>query len=262
MAEYDAKAVEVRQARERHPAEIWYLITIALLVIVVVLGLIAAFVPWVMADIGVGSRAWAYPFKTCFSKTFSPVHEQNCMDNDFFAGSNGKYGAPVTQGDSLCESLVLTVIGCVISSVLGALLTLVAIIFLIFRLWSRPMLFASIIEFCIILILPICLLAWILWIFFAERTCQPNSIFPVRGYSYGWICYLFVSVVSMVSIYTGTRAFLKVKNHVVYEPKDDIPELDGYPEHGYPEQQDYTPLQAAPTPAITPLQAETHLTID
>eukprot|EP00668_Euglena_longa_P011159 GGOE01013541.1.p1 GENE.GGOE01013541.1~~GGOE01013541.1.p1 ORF type:complete len:271 (-),score=29.73 GGOE01013541.1:570-1349(-) len=259
MADYEVK---IRQVRERHPAEIWYYITIVLLVFVVVMGLIAAFVPWAMADISVGTRAWAYPFKTCFSSTFSPVHAQTCEDNDFFAGSSGPFGAPVTQGDSLCESLVLTVIGCVISSILAALLTLIAIFFLVHRLWSRPMLFASIIEFCVILILFLCLLAWILWIFFAERTCKPNSIFPIHGYSYGWIIYLFVSVISMASIFTSTMAFLKVKNLVVYLPEDNLTELDAYPQ-----QLIYTPLGAsvAPTPAITPIQLGApyaHLSID
>eukprot|EP00668_Euglena_longa_P040876 GGOE01053803.1.p1 GENE.GGOE01053803.1~~GGOE01053803.1.p1 ORF type:complete len:187 (+),score=9.39 GGOE01053803.1:335-895(+) len=177
----------------------------------------------------------------------------------FFAGSNGIYGAPVTQGNTFCESVVLTVIAFVFISVIGAALTFIAIIFLIFRLWSRPIAFALIIEVCLVVILLICLLTWILWIFFAEKTCQPNSIFPVHGYSYGWICYIFVSVVSMASIFTGTKGFLKIKNHVIYAPKDDLPELDGYPV-----EQDLAPLQAygAPTPALTPVEPYLHLTID
>lgn len=136
MTEFDEE-FKVRQVPEKHPAEFWYLITIVLLVIIVVLGFLAAFVPWAMVDIAVGNRAWAYPFKTCFSNTFSPVHEQTCMDNDFFAGSNGKYGAPVTGGNSFCESTVLTVIAFVFVSVIGAALTAIASGILILLLWTQ-----------------------------------------------------------------------------------------------------------------------------
>ena len=222
----------VRQVVPKHPAEKWYFITIVLLVLIVMLGFTAAFVPWAMVDISVGTRVWAYPFKSCFSDTFSPVHQQTCMDNDFFAGSNGPFGAPITQGNSFCESVVLTVIGFVIITVLGAALTCIACGIIVLRLWSRPIIFASFILVALVLILFSALLAWILWIFFAEYTCQPNSIFPLHGYSYGWICFIFVSVLSMASIFTGTMGFLRIKQPglaVQLANDKDLPELDGYP---------------------------------
>eukprot|EP00667_Euglena_gracilis_P009618 EG_transcript_9777 len=262
MTDYDGSE-KVRHVAQKHPAELWYFITIVLLVIIVMLGFLAAFVPWAMVDISVGTRVWAYPFKSCFSDTFSPVHQQTCMDNDFFAGSNGKFGAPVTQGNSFCESVVLTVIAFVLTSVLGAALTCIACGILVLLLWSRPIILAAFIQVALVLILFTALLAWILWIFFAEYTCAPNSIFPIHGYSYGWICYIFVSLVSMASIFTGTMGFLRIKqqdrDHVQLPNDKDLPELDGYPlEPDYP-----VASFVSPTPLPqTPVEPYLHLTID
>lgn len=192
--------------REHHPAQLMYMITVLLLALTVLLGFISVFVPWVQKDIAIGTRAYAYPFKTCFVNTFSTVHEESCMDNDFIVGPKG---APVTQGNSTCESFILTTIAFVFISVIGGVVLLLLLFFVILRLWVRPLCLAGLAQVCLIVICIACFLAWIFGILYAENNCKSGSIFPVQGYSYGFILYWFASALSLGSVVTG---FLGLKD--------------------------------------------------
>lgn len=233
--------------REHHPAQLMYLITFILLALTVLLGFIAVFVPWVQKDIGIGVRAYAYPFKTCLVQTFSPVNEQTCLDNDFIVGPKG---APVTQAVATCEAFVLTTIAFVFISVIGGVVLLVLLFFVILRLWSRPICLASVAQFCLIIICIACILAWIFFICYAEKTCKTGTIFPVQGYSYGFIIYIFATALSLGSVVTGFMGLKKLKRYQPLPQTEKDVEVDEQvaPFDGtYPE---YSPQGAltAPTP--------------
>lgn len=198
--------------REHHPALPIYIFTMLLLGLTILLGFIAVFVPWVQKDIAVGTRAWAYPFKTCLQNTFSKVHMETCLDNDFIVGSEG---APLTQGNKTCKAFVLGTIAFVFISVIGGVLLLLLLLGVVLRMWSRPVCLAAFAQVCLILVCISAFIAWILFIFYAEKECVKNSIFPAKGYSYGFILYIFASALSLGSVVTGFLGLSKLRK---YEP--------------------------------------------
>lgn len=236
--------------REHHPAMMLYILTVLFLVLVILLGFIAVFVPWVQKDIGIGVRAYAYPFKTCLVQTFSTVNEQTCLDNDFIVGPKG---APVSQGNPQCEGFILSTIAFVFISVIGGVFLLILLGAVILLLWSRPLCLAIVAQGCLILIFIACILAWVMFICFAENTCQPSSIFPVQGYSYGFICYIFATVCSLASVVTGFLALKKLKRYQPLPQEDKGMEVEdqGAFDGSYPE---YAPqsMLTAPTPVVSP----------
>jgi hypothetical protein len=51
-----------------------------------------------------------------------------------------------------------------------------------------------------------------MFICYAEKTCAPDSIFPVKGYSYGFILYIFGSTASLGAVVTGFLGLSKLKS--------------------------------------------------
>lgn len=201
---------------QHHPAQKALLVSIVALIATIVLGFIAVFVPWAMKDIKVGTRAWAYPFKTCLEDTYSKVNAESCMDNDFM--SEG--GVPVTGGSATCKGFILATIAFVFISVIGGVLTLLCMLYVLDQLWRRPVCVAVVAQFSLVLICISCFLAWIMWICYAENTCMPNSFFPVQGYSYGFIIYIFATATSLVAVVAGFMAVKQLKGFVPVKDTD------------------------------------------
>jgi len=206
-------------SHHHHPAHKLYLFTIVFLAITVLFGFIAVFVPWAMKDLAVGSRAWAYPFKTCVEDTFSWTNLETCQDNDFM--SNGR-GVGVTGGSATCQAFILATIAFVFISVLGGVLVLLSLIWLMDQMWTRPVCVATVAQGGLVLVCLACFVSWIMFICYAENTCAPNSIFPVRGYSYGFVLYIFATATSIGSVVTGHMGLKALKTFV--PPKDSEPE--------------------------------------
>jgi hypothetical protein len=185
-----------------------YLLTLILLGVMVLFGFISVFVPWVMKDLAVGTRAWAYPFKTCIEDTFSIVNAESCLDNDFIKPT----GVPLTGGSAQCKAFILTTIAFVFISVILGVVLLVALTGIIFTLWSRPVMAATVVQTGLVLVCLAAFLSWIMFICYAEKTCAPDSIFPVKGYSYGFILYIFGSTASLGAVVTGFLGLSKLKS--------------------------------------------------
>jgi hypothetical protein len=198
-----------------HPSLHLFQLTFLLLALTVLFGFISVFVPWVMKDIGIGQRAWAYPFKTCIEETFSLVNKETCMDNDFIEPT----GVPLTGGHATCKAFILATIAFVFISVILGVVTLVVLAYVIYSLWSRPVAFAGLAQVCLIVVCVAANLSWIMFICYAEKTCAPNSIFPVQGYSYGFILYIFASAFAIGSVVTGFMALKRLK---AYQEIDEL----------------------------------------
>lgn len=229
-----------------HPAHLFYLLTLILLGFMVLLGFIAVFVPWVMKDIGVGQRAWAYPFKTCIQDPFSKVHYTTCLDNDFIEPT----GVPLTGGDMQCKSFILATIAFVFISVIVGVLMLIALTVVILSLWSRPYVLGVVAQIGLVVVCVTAILSWVMFSCYAEKTCAPNSIFPVKGYSYGFILYVFASACSLGSVITGFMGLSKLKRfEPLAEARDDGEELlpafqtaqQGYAQQSYVQYPAYSP---------------------
>jgi len=206
-----------------HPAVMPYLLSIIFLVLAILLGFIAVFVPWAMKDLAVGSRAWAYPFKTCIANTFSTVHEITCLDNDFMA----KGGAPLTQG-TVCAAYILTTIAFVFISVIGGVFLLLLMLWMGYRLLAgqRPVKTGVLVQIGLLLELVTAILAWIFYIIYATNTCKPNSIFPINSYSYGFVLYIFVTLCAAVALVAGFVGFSRLRN---FQPiPDTAKDVDDY----------------------------------
>lgn len=237
------------EVHSHHPAHKAYLATMVLLGLTIILGFIAVFVPWVQKDIAVGQRANAYPFKTCIEETFSTVNKETCLDNDFM--SEG--GAPLTGGNSTCRALILTTIAFVFISVIGAVLTFLSLIYVMDQIWSRLTCVASVAQIALVIICISCFAAWIVFICYAENTCAPNSIFPVQGYSYGFILYIFATATSLGAVVTGFMGIRAMKGFVPVKGEDEVEEPESPQLVQYPLMHDIDEAHPVmPTPHGTP----------
>jgi hypothetical protein len=161
-----------------------------------------------MKELAVATRAWAAPFKTCVMNTFSSVHLANCLDNDFIVAG----GAPLTQG-SKCVAYVLTVIAFVFISVIGGVFLLLALLWLIYRTHNgrRPMAHAFLVQIGLLLEFLTSIVAWAMWIVYTTTVCVPNSIFPINSFSYGFICYVFVTLCALIALVFGFIGMHRLK---------------------------------------------------
>eukprot|EP00667_Euglena_gracilis_P008516 EG_transcript_8625 len=212
--------------RENHPAMLMYQVTLALVGLTVLLGFIVVFVPIAQVDTAVGTRAFAYPFKTCFVNTFSTVNEQTCMDNDFIVGPKG---SPLTGGNNTCKIYLLVAIGMAFVGVLGIAQTGLPLLLVLQRLWSRPIFLACLIQVVLVGVPAELTVAWAVFIVYSETTCAPNSIFPTHGYSYGFILLIFCTALSLGAAVTGFLGLMKLKKYQVldFDEKDKDVYLDG-----------------------------------
>lgn len=247
------KAAQPQQLR--HPAHRLYLLTLLLLGLTVLFGFIAVFVPWVMKDIAIGTRAWAYPFKTCLEDTFSKINQETCQDNDFIVGD---IGTPLTGGNSTCKAFVLATIAFVFINVIGGVLVLLALAYILDQMWNRPVCLGVAAQILLVVVCIASFLAWIMFICYAEKTCAPNSIFPAKGYSYGFILYIFASAFNTGAVVTGFMGLSRLR---AFRPEEadaagmqplapgspESPRSLASPYPQYPEYPEHHPM-AAPTP--------------
>lgn len=201
--------MSLSEAITKSPSMKPYLVSIVFLILVILQGFTAAFVPWAMKDLAISSRAWAYPFKTCIQDTFSTVHLITCLDNDFFAVG----GAPLTQG-SICAAWILTTIAFVFISVICGVLLLILMVWMANRILAgqRPVKTAVAVQFGLLFEVITSILAWVFYIIYATALCVPNSIFPVSSYSYGFVLYIFVTFCAIVAFLAGFKGFFQLRN--------------------------------------------------
>ena len=68
---------------------------------------------------------------------------------------------------------------------------------------------------CLFLAFSTALISFLMWIVYAETSCQlMNSMFPVKGYSWGWICMIvatFLYLLAMLLAYLGLLKILTFK---------------------------------------------------
>lgn len=190
-----------------HPAHGMYLLSFIFLALTVIFGFITVFIPWAMKDIGVQQRAWAYPFKTCVEDTFSKVNQETCLDNDFIEPG----GAPITQSSKECKAYILATIAFVFLYVLPGVIALIFLGYVLEHLWWSPLKAAWIANGILLWVCLSTFLAWIMFIIYAEMECVPNSIFPVHGYSYGFVMTVFATGLSIIAVTAAFLGTFKIK---------------------------------------------------
>lgn len=174
-------------------------------------GFITVFVPWAQKDIGVGTRAWAAPFRTTIEDTFSKINSETVVDNDFINRNPG--AAPLTGGDTLCHNLIIATIAFVFGYVISGLIVLLFMIWILLKLWSNPDKLAAVVLCLLFFVWCFTVISWSLWLGYAERTCLANSpIFPVKSYSYGFIMTVFSTAFIIVAMFAWFKAFKAIKN--------------------------------------------------
>lgn len=251
-----------KQHHVHHPAHNMYLITLLLLAGVVIFGFITVFIPWAVKDIGVGKRAWAYPFKTCIEETFSEVNQETCIDNDFIEPR----GVGLTAENEECKAYILATIAFVFISVLIGVVDLILLGYMLEHMAWIKIRVALVAQFLLILICIACFLTWIFFIVYAGMLCAAGSIFPVHGYSYGFIMYLFATAMSIGSVVTGFLGIHKLRRYKDMEQArneliEELPVYNAYPMGPVPllPQPVYpvmapgaVPYLPAPTPPMAP----------
>lgn len=225
------------------------LLTVALaaLGLSVLLGFISVFVPWSQREFKDPGhlRAFFYPFKFCVQNANSDLHNTVCEDEDFSGNRVGgivPFSVPTSSNDKCRGYFIATVVFVFIHVIVGvfALLALAAAI----AKMAKPLIAVAA---CLAFISFVgALLAWSMFIVYAEERCGSNQVlgqdvFPLRGYSYGWILEIFATVLglaALLAICLGLKTAGQEKaTEVVYPGYEAYSGYEGYPAYpAYPAQ--------------------------
>jgi|Transcript_70426 uncharacterized membrane protein YqjE len=241
------------------------------------LGFISAFVPWAQRDFG-SVTAWFYPFKWCAELKTSPLHYTQCEDEDlggWTASSITGFSVPLA-GNKKCRGFFIATIVFVFIHVIFAVLGLVALLLLISKLWTKvARTLAPVVTLLLFISFAGTLCSWVMFIVYAEELCSADTVnsvdvFPVRGYSYGFICQIFATSCGLLALILGCMGQMKVFKPLdphqpegytpaypsVYLPvatgpdtPSHAPYLNGYVEP-FPTPAEYTSIPLQPMPYV------------
>jgi hypothetical protein len=209
-----------------HPAKKPLLASIVFLLLAVLLGFITVFVPWSYKDTTTTTRVWAYPFQNCAEDLASvrpTEHQVTCQDNDF------SHPASVSGGNEKCRGFIIATIVNVFIYVIIGIFTLIFLALTLKSVWGKAMPFAALSVLGLLICCGASIAAWACWIVYAEEVCTTSALFPLQGYSYGFIMTIFASVCDLLALVAGLLALLKIKKGAVKEQTMPV-----YPAVAYP----------------------------
>jgi hypothetical protein len=235
-----------------HPAKKLLLISILCLFLAVLLGFITVFVPWSRKDTNATTRVWAYPFQNCAEDLASvrpTANQVTCQDNDF------SDAASVSGGNEKCRGFIIATIVNVFIYVLIGIFTLIFLGLALKSLWGKALPFAALGVLGLLICCGGAIAAWACWIVYAEEVCTVSALFPVQGYSYGFIMTIFASVLDLIALVAAILATLKIKkgaikDHQVYATPAYIPAQPYVAAPAYPTS--YPQVPAYPGPITSP----------
>jgi hypothetical protein len=222
----------------KHPAKKFFTLAALMSLLAFIMSLIAIFVPWSWKDTAVFERTNVGLWKNCIEYTNNPLNAYRCFDNDV-----DQVGS-VSGGDMKCRGYfvatqVFTVAGCVF-----AFLALLTAAMILGKLWSKPLALAAYVAMNAFLAFSCILVAFLMWIVYAEQNCQPgNTLFPLRGYSWGWIlmvCATFFAFLAMLLAYLGLYKTMLFKPFIPHEEPPMYPVMMEAPVY---------PMEVAPVPS-------------
>jgi len=211
----------------KHPARTLFLLAAILGFFAFILNLIAVFVPWSWKDIAVYNRWWVSLWQNCIEVTNAWLHDTTCFRNDI-----NQVGS-VAGGSMKCRGyFVNTQVSTLVALSYGFLgFALAALI--LGKLWSKPILLALYVSSSFFASFTSSLVAFLMWVVYAEQYCQPNNtLFPLKGYSWGWICMIvatFLYFLAMLLAYLGLLKIFTFKPFIPYEEPPTYPVAEAAP---------------------------------
>lgn len=199
----------------KHPAKKWFLLTLITSFLGFLLPLIAIFVPWSWKNTAVFERTWVGLWWNCLDYVDSPLNAYRCKTNDI-----DQVGS-VSGGDKKCRGFIVATQVFTVAACVFAFLALLAAALIIGKLWSKPVALALYVALFAFLAFSCALVAFLMWIVYAEQNCQPgNPLFPLKGYSWGWILMVvatFFTFLAMLLAYLGLFSILRFKPFIPHE---------------------------------------------
>jgi len=211
----------------KHPAKTFFLLAFLLSFIAWILNIIAVFVPWSWKDIAVFNRWWVSLWQNCIQITNAWLHDITCYRNDI-----NQVGS-VAGGSLKCRGYFVATQTFVLLALSWGFLGFVLAALILGKLWSKPTLLAFYVCACLFLAFTTALVSFLMWIVYAETFCQlANPLFPVKGYSWGWICMIvatFFYLLAMLAAYLGLLKILTFKPFIPYEEAPTYPAMEAAP---------------------------------
>lgn len=233
----------------KHPAKILFTLTALTALLAFILSLIAIFVPWSWKDTAVFERTYINLWQHCIETTNSPLNEYTCMENDV-----DQVGGPA-GGDHKCRGYFVATQVFIVAGVVFAFLTLLFAAMILGKLWSKPVVLALYVCTMAFLAFSCIMVSFLMWIVYAEQNCQPgNPLFPVGGYSWGWICAVtatFFAFLAMLLAYLGLYKILLFKPFIPHEEPPMYPVVMEAPVYMEP-QPYYEPVAYEYPPMVAP----------
>lgn len=222
----------------KHPAKKWFILTALFSLLAWLLALIAIFVPWSWKDTAVFQRTYVGLWWNCDEWTNHPLNAYTCRTNDV-----DQVGS-ISGGDEKCRGYIVATQVFTVAACVFAFLALILAALLIGKLWSKPVALALYCAMLAFLAFGCALVAFLMWIVYAEQNCQPgNPLFPISGYSWGWILMViatFFAFLAMITAYLGLFSILRFKPFIPHEEP---------PMYPVPMEAPVYPMEIAPVPS-------------
>jgi hypothetical protein len=211
----------------KHPAKTFFLLAFILGFLGWILNLIAVFVPWSWKDTAVFNRWWVGLWQNCNQITNAWLRDTTCYRNDI-----NQVGS-VAGGSLKCRGyFVITQVNVLTGLSFGFLGWVLAALIL-GKLWSKPIILAMYVAGMLFGGFTGALLSFLFWIVYAETYCQwNNAYFPVKGYSWGWICQIVATLLYLLATllaYLGLMKILTFKPFIPYEEPPTYPMQEAAP---------------------------------
>lgn len=198
----------------KHPAKKWFLLSALCSFLAFILMLIAIFVPWSWKDTAVFERTYVGLWQNCKEFTADPLNRYECKEND--VDQTGS----IAGGDEKCRGYIVATQVFVIAGCVFAFLAFLFALLILGKLWSKPILLALYIALLTFLAFGCILTAFLMWIVYAEQRCAEGPLWPLGGYSWGWICNVvatFFAFLAMLLAYLGLLSILRFKPFIPHE---------------------------------------------
>jgi len=256
-----------------HPARSLYALAALLLLLAWTLALIAIFVPWSWRDTAVFERYYVGLWQNCMEITNHPLGMYICQEN------NVDIVASIAGGSMKCRGYIVATQVFTVAAVVFCFLALIFAALIIGKLWSKPLALAFYVALLALLAFGCCLVAFLMWIVYAEQWClrcedvptvypsyqggptttggigntwvtnatnqwqnittlfnntyynyssrcplipQPTcTLFPLKGYSWGWICMVVATFLAFLAMLLAYLALLKILRFKPFIPHDE-----------------------------------------
>ena len=106
-----------------------------------------------------------------------------------------------------------------------ALFCICALVFVLSKIHTKPVAVCAAAAVLVFLTWVFCMLAWIMYIVYAEHPCGTRGI-PMRGYSVAFILMILASVMMLFAMCLAYFALIKLKKWQPPQPEFTYPEVD------------------------------------